>query len=190
MSQAVEGFPALPFTARELDDSKAMLNGYQSTVLMDVTKTVFEQALKQSYNPVVQVAAHAKFGHNLDDSFIAFKGSRLEAKNLETLLQRFELSPLELLVLSACETAQGNDARSALGLAGLAAKTGAHNVIGSLRTVYDESTSILIPLFHHYSQQEGYSKAKALQSAQRDLFKRKGFHAPIHWSTFVLIGHG
>jgi len=54
---------------------------------------------------------------------------------------------VELLTLSACETAAGDD-RAALGLAGVAVKAGARSALATLWSVNDEGSSDLVGDFY------------------------------------------
>jgi CHAT domain-containing protein len=56
---------------------------------------------------------------------------------------RFRDDPLELLTLSACETAAGDD-RAALGLAGIAIKAGARSALATLWNINDEASVDLV----------------------------------------------
>ena len=60
---------------------------------------------------------------------------------------RFSDQPLDLLVLSACETAVGDD-RAALGLAGIALKAGARSAVATLWAINDDATSRLVMNFY------------------------------------------
>ncbi len=78
------------------------------------------------------------------------------------------LYPLELLFLSACETAAG-DQRAALGLAGVALRAGARSVVGSLWPISDVATSDLVARFYDGLKDPSVSRAVALQRAQQAL---------------------
>jgi len=96
---------------------------------------------------------------------------------------------IELLVLSACETAEG-DKRAALGLAGVAVRAGARSTLATLWQVNDSSTAELIAQFYKTLSNPGDStvtKAKALQSAQLNLLRR--YKAPLYWAPYVLVGN-
>ena len=72
---------------------------------------------------------------------------------------------LEMLTLTACETAVGRD-RDTLGIAGLSLQAGARSIVVSLWQVDDESTAKLIGSFYEHLR-EGMSRAKALSIAQK-----------------------
>ncbi len=96
---------------------------------------------------------------------------------------------MELLVLSACQTAAGDD-RAALGLAGVAVKAGARSALATLWFVNDQSTSALIS--EVYGQLRGSpsaSKARALQAAQIKLLSDRRYRHPCYWSPYLIIGN-
>lgn len=96
-------------------------------------------------------------------------------------------NPVELLTLSACQTALGTD-RAALGLAGIALKAGARSAVASLWLVDDPATALLMPKFYHYLKNNQLSKAQALQQAQRDMLTTDFSH-PYYWAAFLFIGN-
>ncbi|NJO14559.1 MAG: CHAT domain-containing protein [Thioploca sp.] len=97
-------------------------------------------------------------------------------------------TPLDLLTLSACKTAVGDD-RAALGLAGVAIQAGARSAIATLWFVDDEATSIAMSEFYQQLLKPGISKAKALQETQKKLLKIKRYWHPSYWAPFLLIGN-
>ncbi|RLC09087.1 MAG: hypothetical protein DRI57_22785 [Deltaproteobacteria bacterium] len=116
--------------------------------------------------------------------------SRLDMDRLEELIElsRFRDQKVELLTLSACQTAMGNE-RAVLGLAGVAVKAGVKSAIATLWFVDDESTSLTIREFYRQLGTSGLSKAKALQNAQKQLIAKRRFWHPIYWAPFLLIGN-
>jgi len=96
--------------------------------------------------------------------------------------------PIELLVLSACQTAAG-DNRAALGLAGVAVRSGARSTLATLWSVDDQSTSSFMIEFYQALAQPQVTKAKALRQAQLALLKQPEFKHPYFWAPFVLVGN-
>jgi CHAT domain-containing protein len=115
---------------------------------------------------------------------------KLDLDRLEDLigLSEFRSQPVELLVLSACQTAVG-DERAALGLAGVAVKAGARSALASLWFVNDASTSQLVSEFYRQLKQPGVTKAEALQSAQIKTLQDPRYRHPGYWAPFLLIGN-
>jgi len=115
---------------------------------------------------------------------------KLTMDRLERLLSfnQFRENTVELLTLSACQTAVG-DERAALGLAGVAIKAGARSALASLWFVNDTATAELISEFYNQLRSTQLSKAQALQNAQKKLLDQKTFNHPIFWAPFLLIGN-
>ncbi len=98
--------------------------------------------------------------------------------------------PAELVVLSACETALGQEVRGE-GLIGLTQGlmyAGAARVIVSLWNVSDPSTAELMSRFYRRLLTEDLSPAAALRAAQVSMLREDRWQAPYHWAPFVLQG--
>ena len=113
-----------------------------------------------------------------------------EVRDLEGKLEilRYREQPVELLTLSACQTAVGDD-KAALGLGGVAVKAGARSALATLWYINDQSSSILITDFYEDLKKPDVSKAKALQKAQLELLNDRRYDHPGYWSPFLLIGN-
>ena len=101
---------------------------------------------------------------------------------------RYSDEPVELLLLSACETAVG-DERAALGLAGVAIRAGARSAMGSLWSVSDAAASELVVGFYEQLGTEDTSKAQALQRAQKNLLETPRFQHPYYWAPFLVMNN-
>ena len=100
-------------------------------------------------------------------------------------------STLELLILSACETAAG-DSRASLGLAGFAVRAGARSTIGTLWQVNDASSSLLMSQFYTELAHSQVTKAEALRRAQLHLLenaKISNYRRPYYWAAYILVGN-
>ncbi len=139
---------------------------------------------------VVHIASHGFFGGSVEDSFILTYDDKLDINRLAGLLQpkRFAQKPVEILVLSACQTAEGND-RTPLGLSGVAIKSGARSAVGSLWPVYDEVARKLLPEFYARLDTPGVTKAQALQKVQMELIASEKYSHPTFWASFILVGN-
>jgi CHAT domain-containing protein len=93
-----------------------------------------------------------------------------------------------LLTLSACQTAAGDD-RAALGLAGVAVKSGARSALATLWAINDQASAMLVTEFYRQLLKENVSKAQALQRAQNALMQNVRYRHPGYWSPFLLIGN-
>lgn len=190
ISEEVPPFPALKFVKKELDKISQLV---PSEVLLDqgfTSLTLREQIQALPY-PIVHLATHGEFSSEAEDTFILAWDKQINVNELNELLRSSEQvrrEPIELLVLSACETAAG-DQRAALGLAGVAVQAGARSTLASLWSLDDESTATFIGKFYDQLIDQKMPKAKALQQAQIALLDDRDFRHPAHWSAFVLVGN-
>lgn len=145
-------------------------------------------ALSKPHN-ILHIASHGFFGSSAEESFIMTHDKILTMNQLESLLnvEFFKKNPIDLLTLSACQTAEGDD-RSPLGISGIAIKAKVHSALGSLWPVSDEATSQLMTTFYKELRNTGLGKAKALQKAEISLLKQEKFRSPSFWSPFILVG--
>ena len=117
--------------------------------------------------------------------------AELTLAGLEQLIRpaRFRNQPVQLLTLSACETAAGDD-RAALGLAGVALKAGAQSALATLWPIQDNVASVLLTEFYKQIHEDStLSKARALQRAQLKVLESWQYDDPYFWSAFLLIGN-
>ncbi|MGH8614238.1 MAG: CHAT domain-containing protein [Gammaproteobacteria bacterium] len=190
LTKGVQGFPALTEVKTELTTIE---QAYRGTLLLDrdfVIPKLENQLTARPYN-VVHIATHGQFDRDPSKTFLLTYNDKLTMNRLEQLIapRKFADAPVELLTLSACQTALGDD-RSALGLAGIAVKAGARSALASLWSIADESTALLMSRFYEELRNEpAVSKAKALQRAQLGLIKNPDYRHPFFWSAFLLIGN-
>jgi len=189
LSEGVQGFPPLPNVPLELEEAHAVLGG---ALLEDraFSNANLYRALEVEPYTVVHLASHAQFKGNSEETFLLTWEGQLNLDSLEDLvgLGEFRQRPVELLVLSACQTAVG-DEQAALGLAGVAVKAGARSALASLWFVNDAGTSRLMSEFYRQLQQPGVSKAEALQAAQIGTLRDRRYRHPGYWAPFLLIGN-
>ena len=98
--------------------------------------------------------------------------------------------PVEMVVLSACDTALGKQVRGE-GLVGVVRGfmyAGAKRVVASLWKVDDEATLELMRVFYREMLREGRAPAEALRQAQLDLRQTRRWCSPFYWAAFVLQG--
>jgi CHAT domain-containing protein len=193
LSEARKNFNPLPNVLSEVEK---LQNNFPSGVFLVnqsfVTANV-ENKIKQYPAQIVHLATHGQFSSKAEDTFILTWDNQLNIEQLNDLLRsdKKQIRPIELLVLSACQTASGDD-RAALGLAGIAVKAGARSTIASLWSVDDQATSILMTKLYQELANSKVTKAEALRRAQlavlhNDEFNK--FQHPYYWSAFVLIGN-
>ncbi|VEP11298.1 conserved hypothetical protein [Hyella patelloides LEGE 07179] len=141
---------------------------------------------------VIHLATHGQFSSQLEETFILTWNQLLKIADLDDLLQlnNPQRNNIELLVLSACETAAG-DERAALGLAGIAVRAGARSTLAALWAVDDLSTARLMGEFYRQLATNQISKAEALRRAQLELWKEpsQDWQRPYFWASYVLVGN-
>jgi CHAT domain-containing protein len=189
LSDPVEGFARLDNVGAEL---RSISELFPSEVLLDQSFRTedFERALRERDFSVVHLATHAEFGGESGESFILTQDGRLTLDQLGEYAgyARFRERPIELLTLSACETAQG-DERAALGLAGVAVKAGVRSAIGTLWKVNDPASATLLTAFYRELRASPVSKAEALRRAQLSLQSDPRYRHPYFWAPFLLISN-
>ncbi len=186
-------FSALPNVATELAQIQALLPATQILMNEEFTPTSFRQALASTRAPIVHLATHGQFSSNQNETFIvASGGTTITIDDLTGSLEATatnRAAAVELLVLSACETAAGDD-RAALGLAGIAVRAGARSTLASLWQVDDVATSQLMTQFYETLTTQRVTKAQALQAAQRAILDDPRYRRhPYFWAPFVMVGN-
>jgi len=188
VAQGVQGFVDLPNVPREVAAVQQIEGG---KVLVDAgfNTAQFAAELKQVPYSVVHIASHGQFNTDPKQTFVLAYDRQLTMDDLEADIKYGErrTNALELLVLSACETASGDD-RAALGLAGVALKAGARSAVASLWYISDQASGDLVTDFHR-NLKSGMSKAQALRGAQRHLAASQRYAHPAYWAPFLLIGN-
>jgi CHAT domain-containing protein len=188
ISKSVEGYVPLPNVPQEVAAVHAIAGG---DVLLDsgFTRAQFASDLKSGSYSIVHIASHGQFGSDASRTFVLASDGKLTMDDLETDIKYGPPrdSPLELLILSACETASGDD-RAALGLAGVALKAGARSALATLWYINDVASGDLIAEFYR-GLQGGLSKAQALRQAQMTLAHDPRYAHPAYWAPFLLIGN-
>jgi CHAT domain-containing protein len=189
LTEGVQGFSPLPSVAIEVDNIK---NTYNSTVLMnkDYNVSDVEGELSRTHFNVVHIASHAQFSSKPEETFLLAHDDKFTMDRLESLMgqTKFRDDPVELIALSACQTAAG-DERAALGLAGIAIKAGARSALATLWFINDKASSLLVSEFYKQLRNPSLSKAQALQQAQLKIMRDERYQHPLFWSPFLLIGN-
>jgi CHAT domain-containing protein len=190
ISQSRAGFSALPAVESEV---KEISHTVSSSMLLNqqFTSQALAVRVKSSSANVVHLATHGQFSSRLEDTFLLTWDGQVNVKELSELLKNRNgnsSKAIELLVLSACDTATGDD-RAVLGLAGLAVKSGARSTIATLWPVKDKAAQMLMTRFYDQLRQPKITKAEALRQAQINLIHQTDFRDPFFWSTFVLVGN-
>jgi CHAT domain-containing protein len=140
---------------------------------------------------LLHVAAHAFFQPGSPRfSWMALAPDERQDGRLEVheLLSTVDLSGVNLVVLSACQSAVGERSvgDEVVGLTRAILYAGSPGVISTLWSVDDRATAVLMGDFYR-SLLAGASPAEALRTAQLALL-REGWEDPALWAAFTLTG--
>jgi CHAT domain-containing protein len=184
-------FASLPNIPEEL--KKIQEAGVSSEALLneEFNRENLEKKVTSQPFQVIHLATHGQFSSQAEKTFILAADGPINIKQLDNLFRSREQNQtraIDLLVLSACETAPG-DNRAVLGLAGIAVRAGARSTIASLWSLNDESAVAFIG--HFYEQLvQGKTRAEALRQAQLAFLKDQNrYNAPVYWAPYVLVGN-
>jgi CHAT domain-containing protein len=183
------GFPSLPYISQEINNIRGLYGG----VLLQDEACRFDmvrQSLAQNEFSVLHIASHSQFATSNQDTFLLTFNEQISMNDLERLIKpsRFRDQPMDLVVLSGCETAAGDD-RAAIGFAGAALKAGARSALATLWNVDDAASADLVTSFYQNLGDADLTKAQALQRAQEHLRSRAETRDPYYWAGFVIIGN-
>ncbi|WP_019506851.1 CHAT domain-containing protein [Pleurocapsa sp. PCC 7319] len=193
-------FSALDKVALELNQIGANCPNCQQLLNEEFTAKRLENELKQQPYDVLHLATHGLFSSNPEKTFIVTgDGESINVDKLNQLLSVGKTNIPELLVLSACDTAAG-DEKAVLGLAGVAVRSGTSSTIASLWPVGDKFTADLMTQFYQELRKPNSQKVNALKNSQLSLinFLRENprFESlkdlpphPFYWSPYVLVGN-
>ncbi|HEY1058355.1 MAG TPA: CHAT domain-containing protein [Limnobacter sp.] len=194
LRQARLGLNALPGVQEEMDSiirSKRNPSGAMpGIVAMDdeFTFARFKQALNGEQR-AVHVATHFKFQSGSAKNSLLYLGYG-DPVNLQQIGQ-LDYSAVDLLTLSACDTATGGEVdENGMEVEGLSAtvlKAGVRSVLGSLWSVSDKSTGMLMAEFYKQISR-GINTPLALQKAQIKLIdtSSENYKHPFFWSSFII----
>lgn len=189
LSEARGGFAALPGVKAEIEQIANSVNA-EVLVDQDFTRENLATEVDQTPFPVLHLATHGQFSSDIEETFLLAWDQRISVGDLDGLLRarKEQDEPIELMVLSACQTAEGDD-RAALGLAGMAIRSGARSTLATLWSVNDSSTAALMTEFYKELSSAELTKAEALRRAQIKILQTPEYSHPYFWSAFVLIGN-
>ncbi|MBE9066985.1 CHAT domain-containing protein, partial [Leptolyngbya cf. ectocarpi LEGE 11479] len=205
----------LPGVESELDFLNQRLDDWQPVIRREelFTPEILKTLLKNLDFNILHLATHATFdSRDPANSFIYFNGN--EHLSLEKFSE-LNLENIDLLTLSACKTAFGDD-QSELGFAGLAHQLGVKTALASLIEVPDIGTLALMSEFYSHLE-AGPIKAEALRQAQLAMkdgrvkisdghligteqepyalqgrmagVGDKDFQHPFYWAGFTMVGN-
>lgn len=191
LTESRQGFSALPGVQQEIEQIQASV---PSKVVLDkaFTKENLQRQLKDSTFPIVHLATHGQFSSDPEQTFLLTWDTQINVREIRNLLKsrrNSQTKPIELLVLSACQTAAG-DSQAALGLAGLAVQSGARSTLATLWSVNDRSTAkLMTELYQDLAASDEISRGASLRQAQLALLHSEKYNHPFYWSAFVLVGN-
>jgi filamentous hemagglutinin family protein len=154
-----EPLPAVPLELNAINQ----LWGGNTLINENFTLTNLRQARRPGQR-IVHLATHGSFNSgDKSNSYIQLWGN--ERLTLDQIRQAgWGAPPVDLLVLSACQTALG-DREAEIGFAGLAVQAGVKSALASLWLVSDEGTFGLMTEFYQRLR-ETTTKSEALRLAQ------------------------
>ena len=192
LTESRQNYPPLKNVDQQFNQVSAEIS---SQILLNEEFTVssFQNQLESLPFPVVHIATHGQFSSQPEQTFILAWDNLIDLNQLSSLLKNSETNksePIELLVLAACETAQG-DKRATLGLAGVAINAGARSTLATLWKISaDESSGILLSQFYReLINNPDLTKAQALRRAQLEFLKDDSRSRPYFWASYVLLGN-
>lgn len=202
ITDARQGFSALPGVQLELEQIGDWVPNAKILLDREFTEFNLATAIAAVDFPVIHLATHGQFSSDSEQTFILTWDEKIRVTEFEELLRTREsglATPIELLVLSACQTATG-DKQAGLGLAGVAVRSGARSTLATLWAVNDQSTAMLVTEFYRNlvgvaedgipeSGQLPMSKAQALRQSQLTLLQDPKYQHPFYWAPFVLVGN-
>ncbi|MBE9106437.1 CHAT domain-containing protein, partial [Nostoc cf. edaphicum LEGE 07299] len=185
-------FPPLPEIKSEFDSISQAIASTTQLLNQDFNSKNLESKVNTVPFNVLHLATHGQFSSNVENTFILADDGPINVTEFDSLLRRRDQTrseALEMLVLSACQTATG-DNRATLGLAGASVKAGARSTLASLWHISDKSTAILIGEFYRELVKTKVTKAEALRRAQVKLLKDyPNYSRPGYWAPYVLVGN-
>lgn len=207
VSQAHPGFVALPSVPNELRNIIRQNENDQIGVLpgeihldQAFNRESFKSVIRAGY-PVLHIASHFKLqpGNGSLSTLLLGDGDLLSLDEFQRQAA-FKLHGVDLLTLSACDTAVGDKGAGGEveSFAVMAQLRGANGVLASLWRVEDESTGLLMKrLYRLRSENTQLSKAEALRQAQVAMLNGNlqaqesghDFRHPYFWAPFVMMGN-
>ena len=188
-ANAHDSLTELPSVVQEVANVKEQTNSSLLLLNEEFTYKRFLEEVNTESFPIIHLTTHAQFS-SVPQLTMFFSWDKpinlLEFDSLLKQKNQINEDTIELLVLSACQTAKGNK-RSALGIAGIAAQAGARSTVATLWRVDDNSTALLMKEFYK-ELKDGKTKADALRLAQLSLLSNSDYSHPYYWAGFLLIG--
>jgi CHAT domain-containing protein/Flp pilus assembly protein TadD len=186
----IKNYPILKESGNEVRNlpGKTLLSEY-------ATKQTFMKSASQYH--IIHLATHAIVNNEEPlTSFIAFypyTDSALKNNLYEREIYNLDLEKNQLVILSACETGNGQmiNGEGLMSLSRAFFYAGSKSVVTSLWKADDVATAFITRKMHEYLM-NGWAKDEALQKAKSDYLKDESidnrFKTPSFWATLVLTG--
>jgi CHAT domain-containing protein len=179
----IPGWRKLDKVEEEIASIENLIGGDKYSERQFTSNNLLRQLSQKKYS-IVHLATHGYFGGDASTSFILGYDQKISALKLKDILSQSRQA-IDLLVLSACETAVGSE-RAVLGLAGVAAKSGVASILGSLWQVNDDEQFSSIEAFYAHLKNDPANKAIALQQVQIEQINNLAH--PQTWAALNLLG--
>lgn len=156
------------------------------------TQEKLSQSIKADNFKVVHLATHGQFGATRESTYILTASGAMYVDQLGEVFRTQDQSrtgAIELLILSACKTAAGNN-RAVLGIAGTAVRAGAKSAIASLWSLADAPSVRFVQEFYKHLGEPNISRSEALRLAQLALLQstESDYSHPRFWAAYILVG--
>ncbi|MBD2504183.1 CHAT domain-containing protein [Anabaena azotica FACHB-119] len=189
-NQEVSGFSRLVNVSFEVKEIKKTGLAVDWIADQEFTTKNFNKELNTANFDVVHLATHGLFGENRENTFVVTADGKLKIDDFDQLFSsegQSRKQKIDLLILSACQTATGND-QAVMGIAGTIVQAGASSAIASLWDLDDEASVPFMKEFYQHLGQPNISRAEALRLAQQSLLKSDKYDHPRYWGPYVLVG--
>lgn len=195
-SESFQRFGKLRFAKKEIEEIEKIGGSkipFSKLVGSDFNTKNFQEKVDNSIFRILHLATHGQFSSSPENTFILASDKPIVVNEIGNIFRRQaqnQPEPIELIVLSACETAAG-DQRATLGISGVGVRAGARSAIASLWTVDDEiSVDFTRKLYEQLLMPE-QTKARSLQKAQIAFrgSRDKGYKHPRYWAPYILLGN-
>ncbi|MBD2567358.1 CHAT domain-containing protein [Anabaena lutea] len=189
-NREVSGFSRLANVEQEIKEIKNTGLTVNWLAEQEFTTKNFNNKLNAANFEIVHLATHGLFGADRENTFVVTADGKLKIDDFDQLFlnqgQKRD-HRIELLILSACQTATGND-QEVMGIAGTTVQAGASSAIASLWDLDDEASVPFIKELYQHLGQRNISRAEALRLAQQSLLKNPKYDHPRYWAPYVLVG--
>lgn len=169
------------------EQSFKSISGKRSKIIHIATHGYYnkqDNSKEKEHSTVLSRSALIFAGAGNDELYVGMDDGYLTAEEISLL----DLRDTELVVLSACQSGQG-ESTSAEGLDGLQRafkKAGVQTLVVSLWDVSDVVTQeIMVAFYKYYS--EGYNWRDSFEKALSDIRRKKDYKSPKYWAPFVMI---